>query len=237
MRSLYMVHVPKTGGRYVVVRALKHELIEWKRLPPGGLYRGHETGRFYYGGHNVCHSDPKSPIQYFVDHCPGDPEFQSSLTFSVVRNPFDLLVSMFTARWPYQPQIHPLVFDDFGDFVRAYCDPEFEWAVPLQKQNLFFQLADDDGSCAVDRLLRLEALDDELAAMCEPLGITPVRSDPFRPSRHGEDRGYRRWYTDELRELVQTKCAAELDQFGYDFDGVTADLDPASIRIELQIER
>ncbi len=233
MTSLYMVHVPKTGGRYVVVRALNHELVEWKRLPRGALYRGHPQGRLYYGGHNVCHTEPDSPIQYFTECCAADPEFQRSLTFSIVRNPFDLLVSMFTGGWPYQPRIHPHRFEEFDAFLEAYCDPDFSWAVPLQKRFLFFQLVDDSGACAVDRLLRFEALDDELATLCAPLGVVPVKGDPFRPSRHGEARDYRRWYTDRLRELVETKCALELEQLGYTFDGPTGALDPKAVHFDL----
>lgn len=225
--TLYFVHVPKTAGRYLVVRALKHELVEGRHLPPGGLYRGNPTGRVHYGGHNVCHSDPRSPIQYFVHDCTQDPEFATSHSFAIVRNPFDLLVSMFTARWPYQPKIHPHTFDDFGDFVRAYCDPEFAWAVPLQKEFLFFQLVNDEGRCAVDTLCRFEHLDDDLEALCAPFGIEPVRADPFRPSLR--DRDYRSFYTDDLRERVEAKCARELSQLGYDFDGRCAPLDPAAL--------
>lgn len=235
MSGLYFVHIPKTAGRYLVVRALNHELFASRHLPKGRIYKGRaEGGRLYYGGHNVCHSQPQSPIRYFGADCTRDPEFRWNTSFAIVRNPFDLLVSMFKAGWPYQDSITPQKMDSFDRFVRSYCDPDFDWVVPLQQQHLFFQVVGGDGLCAVDRLLRFEDLDAELAALCTPLGITPKVSSPFRPSRRKQERDHRHWYTDALRELVQQKCRLELGQLGYDFDGVTGTLNAADLDLVLE---
>jgi hypothetical protein len=231
--SLYFVHVPKTAGRYLVVGALKHELMEGPHLPKGGLYRGNPSGRFHYGGHNVCHSNPDSPVAYFVHNCAEDEEFRASTTFAFARNPFDLLVSMFTAHWPYGGRIHPHRFGDFGAWLNAYLDPGFDWVVPLQKRCLYFQLFDDGGSFALDRLLRVERLDDELAELCAPLGIEPVRGKAFRPSRFKEDRDHRRYYTDAQRERVEQRFDAELGALGYDFDGPNGPMEPGRLRFDV----
>ena len=234
--TLYFVHIPKSAGRYLVVRALNHELIEFKHLPKGKIYRGKDRGRLYYGGHNVCHSRPVSSLPYFGESCHSDPEFQASLSFGIVRNPFDLLVSMYSARWPYQPSITTLTMDSFDRFIRSYCDPAFPWVVPLQQHHLFFQVVGDDGTCAVDRLLRFENLDQDLSKLCTPLGIEPQVSSPFRPSRRDAQRDHRSWYTDALRELVQEKCRLELKQLGYDFEGPTGALDEQSLDVVLDFE-
>jgi hypothetical protein len=234
--TLYFVHIPKTAGRYLVVRALNHELVEFKHLPRGKVYRGKPKGKLYYGGHNVCHSSPVSSLRYFGESCPSDPEFQASRSFSIVRNPFDLLVSMYSAGWPYQSGITPLTMDSFDRFIRSYCDSAFPWIVPLQQQHLFFQVVSDDGGCAVDRLLRFESLDQELEKLCAPLGIEPQVSSPFRPSRRDAQRDHRSWYTDALRELVQEKCRLELKQLCYDFDGPTGALDERRLDVVLDFE-
>lgn len=229
--TLYFVHIPKTAGRYLVVKALNHELIEYKHLPKGRLYRGNPTGRVYYGGHNVCHSAPASPIKYFTADCTQDAEFHSSTSFAIVRNPFDLLVSMFKAGWPYQRGISDHRFPDFEAFIHAYCDEEYPWVVPLQQRFLFFQVLGDEGRCAVDRLLRFEDLDTELAELCAPIGVKPAVDSPFRPSRHGDDRDHRRWYNNTTHDLVRAACAQELEQLGYDFDGICAPLDRERLHV------
>jgi hypothetical protein len=231
--TLYFVHIPKTAGRYLVVRALNHELVAFRHLPKGKLYQGKPSGRLYYGGHNVCHSHPVSSIRYFGSSCPSDPEFHASRSFSIVRNPFDLLVSMYSAGWPYQPSITTETMDSFDRFIRSYCDPAFRWPVPLQQQHLFFQLVSDDGDCGVDRLLRFESLDADLKQLCTPMGIEPQVTRPFRPSRRDAERDHRSWYTDTLRELVQNKCHLELSQLGYDFDGPLGAVDPGKLNVVL----
>jgi hypothetical protein len=235
-QTLYFVHVPKTAGRYLVVRALNHELVDFRHLPKGKLYRGKPTGKLYYGGHNVCHSHPASSIRYFGESCTMDPEFHASRSFSIVRNPYDLLVSMYTAGWPYQPSITTQTMDSFDRFIRSYCDPDFEWVVPLQQQHLFFQLVGDDGACAVDRLLRFESLDEQLEQLCAPMGVEPLVSGRFRPSRRSAERDHRSWYTDALRELVALKCRLELRQLGYDFDGATGELEQERFNVALDFD-
>lgn len=218
---LFFLHVPKTAGRYVVSVALKHELRTGPFLPRGRAYEGRPDGRLHYGGHNVVRRDPTSPIRYFTHSAQDAPGWADAVRFSVLRNPFDLLVSMFVDGWPYGKEA-PRCFGTFADFVAAYCDPDFAWLVPDQQRSLFFQLFDADGTCPLHALLRQETLDDELHALCAPLGITPVRGGLHKVSRHGEARDHRSWYTDALREAVERKCAADLAWSGYDFDGPTA---------------
>lgn len=224
--TLFFVHVPKTAGRYIVSVAMKHELRQGPFLPRGKLYEGSTTGRMHYGGHNVVAKNPHSPMEYFT-HCVQEaPGWEDSLRFTVVRNPFDLLVSMYTARWPYDGAATRALFPTFADFVDRYCDPDFGWRAPLQQQNLFFQLFDERGQCPLHAILRQETVDDELAALCAPLGITPLRGGLHKASRGGEGRDHRTWYTDVLREKIEKKCAFELQWAGYDFDGVYRDVSP-----------
>ncbi|MEZ4236207.1 MAG: hypothetical protein R3F59_08595 [Myxococcota bacterium] len=219
--TLFFLHVPKTAGRYIVSVALHHELREGPFLPPKGrLYRGTPDGRLHYGGHNVVRRSPRSAIRYFTHCARNAPGWEESVRFTVLRNPFDLLVSMFSDGWPYGQGLTDQRFGDFPSFVDAYCDPDFPWLVPDQQHNLFFQLLDEDGSCPIPHRLRQERLDDDLAAVCAPLGIVPVRQGLHKASRFGAQRDHRAWYSDALREKVEQKCAFELSWGGYDFDGL-----------------
>ena len=225
-QTLFFVHVPKTAGRYIVSVALKHELRQGPFLPRGKLYEGTETGRMHYGGHNVVARNPDSPMEYFT-HCVQEaPGWAESLRFTVIRNPFDLLVSMYTARWPYDGPTTHMLFPTFTDFIERYCDPHFLWRAPKQQQNLFFQLFDEEGRCPLHTILRQEHVDDDLAAMCAPLGITPMVGGLHKASRSADGRDHRGWYTDRTRELVEKKCAFELEWSGYDFDGLRRETQP-----------
>lgn len=218
--TLFFLHVPKTAGRYVVTTALKHEVLRGPFLPTRAPYTGNDVGRLHYGGHNVVRRHPESPVRYFTHCVQWAPGWADSVRFTVVRNPFDLLVSMYTASWPYGGDLCPHRFPSFEHFLNAYCDPGRPWLIPDQKQNLFFQLFEEDGTCPLDAILHHEHIDDELALLCRPLGIQPVRGRPYGPSRWDAQRDHRTWYTDRLREMVEKKCAFELAWTGYDFEGL-----------------
>jgi hypothetical protein len=159
-------------------------------------------------------------VRYFTHRVQDSPGWKGSIRFAVVRNPFDLLVSMYSARWPYGGELDPYRFPDFPAFVRAWCDPDFPWLIPDQHRSLYFQLSDDDGDCPLDHLLHQERLDEELEGLCNPLGIQPVRGSLHKASRFGEYRDHRSWYTDALREQVEAKAGPDLRWLGYDFDGI-----------------
>lgn len=212
--SLFFLHVPRTGGAHLLSHALAHELRRGPFVPHGVGLSPHAEGRLHYGGQNLVRRQPAATTGAFTHSVRWAPGWADALRFTVVRNPFDLLVSMYTGAWPAG-----LPRPGFDDFVRAWADPEAPWPVPDQKRNLFFQLFDEDGSCPLDAILHLEDLDDELTRLCAPLGIVPVRGGPRVP---GPDA--RRWYTDHTRSLVETACAFELAWTGYDFDGLRAEV-------------
>jgi len=212
--TLFFLDVPETSGRYLVSTALAHELRRGPFLPSGSV--GSAGGRLHYGGHNVVRRHPESPVRRYTHCVQWAPGWEDSLRFTVVRNPFDLLVAMYTGADPLIPR-----HADFDSFVRTFCDPEAAWPVPAQKENLYFQLFEEDGSCPLDAILHHEHLDDELAMLCAPLGIQPVRA---RLSSRLVAPDHRRWYSDRLREEVEKACAFELAWTGYDFDGLRAEV-------------
>ena len=241
-QTLFFVHVPKTAGTYVMNTALRQVLQplpeRWRARMTRvgrtlGIVAAVPRGTVFSRPHPVCTSTPLGIPRYqraWTQTCQGYPELETSLVFAVVRNPFDLLLSMYRYGFPYRrPRPDKpnreldaigFPFPSFGDFVKAYCDPEYPWIIAPHHRFLFFQLFDDDGGCVPHVLLRTERLDEGLTRLLAPFGIQPIVSpDRVNASRGSDEPDYRSFYTDELRRLVEKKCRRELEAFGYSFDG------------------
>jgi Sulfotransferase family len=126
-------------------------------------------------------------------------------TFCVERNPWDKLVSAYHFHLT-RPNVKPdLSFNTFLPFgMKAYGARDY---------------ADDEGRVLVDRVLRYEHLEAELAAVFDRLGI-PFSGD-LRARAKGRYRppndDYRSYYDSSTREMVARNCAWEIDRFGYTF--------------------
>jgi hypothetical protein len=262
--TLYYLHIPKTAGTYLFEISFRHVLAEhhnpedklavwirknyylYKKL--GILsslitfYSMFNKKKVYYMPHPTCTSRPLDIGGYdraWGKTCFHDPHFINSLVFTIVRNPFDLLVSMYTYGFPYtipnsenKENHSDYPIKSFEEFVRAYCDSDYPWIVKYQQNFLFFQLFDDEGNCCVHLALRNECINEGLKILGKPFGIRPFYSKKrVRSSRDASQRDYKQFYTNELRKLVEKKCQRELKAFGYSFEGYDGRIiiDPGNI--------
>ena len=250
--NLFLMHIPKTGGSYVTFKALAHECATKPKLIMKNL--DHTQKRFYTHGHFHClqnesfYYDGQDVFKGKYHECEN---FNDSLRFSIVRNPFDLLVSLYFYKFPYNPA-NCKDFQDitWEEFARQFCDPSLEWSSqpnsPLEKF-LFFSIFSDDGSCQAHRILRMETLDRDLAEVCKIVGISPRFSSEkynsmdrdhilkagyhIKDASSGRDPDWRVYYTPELRALAEKKFEKEMKAFGYSFDGFDDfKIDPTTIR-------
>jgi len=127
-------------------------------------------------------------------------------------------------------------FTSFEEFIKYFCDPDFPFTNHIgdMRRFLFYQMFDNDGHCAVDIIIRNECLHSAATQMIGGWKRQPVDLNKKREnvSSDRKKRDYRSYYTDELRELVERKCMAELLLFGYNFDGPIDEsefIDPASL--------
>jgi hypothetical protein len=67
----------------------------------------------------------------------------------------------------------------------------------------------------VDYIIRFENLTDDFRAVCTALGISPPTLPQYNRSSRDH---YSKYYDDELRELVRTRFAAEIEHFNYTFE-------------------
>ena len=254
--QLYFIHIPKAGGTYVR-SAFEHELPCAPQKTP---HRDQKTGRlrqtcshlnsdgshpprrFHAHGNHVSLHSPQSSKRYNshgsrmkdeldVGYVTLKPDtLDDYLTFAVVRNPFDLLVTMFSAG------VHGFNMkgDTFKDRMIKYAAEEI--GRPSLRRCLFHQVFDNTGACRADVLVRNEQLPEglkqlgRLTAPCihpnipAPLVLQDKRQHHSGRAnvtrrRYDYPRDHQPYYDDEAREMIAEKCQVELDIFGYTFDG------------------
>ena len=224
-RSIYFIHVPSTGGIYLKKQVFpQSQRFTWYGKFFGTKYDHHPCGLtepiVYNGSRNHTQTYKFDPFFRMKD----------SLSFSIVRNPFDQYVSSYLITKEQRPNL------DFDEFIDITCSDDFSPDLSfgesfyLSRNFLFYQLFDDDGTCHPDLIIRRESLNEGLGYILERLQINAnLHGSSDRPpgrwgerrERHGykDKRDYRSFYTDRSREIVEKKRKNELNAFGYNFDG------------------
>ena len=254
------IHIPKTGGTWL--NATLNDILPPHEFPFPNV--GHLAIGYTLGSTNSIDVTAKHHINgQTVDFAiyPSTeikrPElYQRSIKLSVCRNPFDLLASYYFHNWGRPDNAHlanlqeddPVGWDNinvihgiksFDGFIKRYCDPDFKWWHVPRKRHLFFQMFEASGKCGVNVILRHERMYEGLSFFLthyDYCGISALEKHKHRESNATthKNKDYRSYYTDELRGLVETKCAEELQQYHYNFDGSTTDdvyVDPEDIQI------
>jgi hypothetical protein len=134
----------------------------------------------------------------------GRRKFESYLSFAVERNPWDSVVSLY--HWRFRDT-------EPGSFSEYVASPAVETFAT--KNHRIYRLK---GEVAVDRVLRYESLDSELAAVWSELGLP---GSPDLPHAKGGTRprraSYRSYYDDASRDRVAELFAAPIAELGYEF--------------------
>ena len=176
-----------------------------------------ERLRAEYGGRPPQHFEsPPLPRRAF-NHMPasmvrqlvGREAWDGYYSFSIERNPWDAVVSLF--HWRHRPENQVTHGPPaFADFVR---DPVVE---ELATKN--FRGYRINGELAVDRVLRYESLASDLAEVWAHLGLP---GEPRLPHAKGGSRprgpAYASYYDEGLARHVAELFAPAIEEFDYEF--------------------
>ncbi len=196
------VHIPKSGGTSI-------EDVIWP-LPrcESDLWMGFIDA--YHNKYQTGGLQHLTAAQIRTEV--GEMRFAAYWRFSIVRNPFDRLVSQY-ASMPKRPDLCEFIgFAPDGDFS-AYLDaiarkPHVQW----MSQVAF--LTGDDGALLVDTLYRYETFAQGAVAIFARLGLAARHI----PHANRGDRGpYQDYYGAAERRFVAEMFAADLARFGYRF--------------------
>lgn len=195
------VHVYKTGGT-----SIKRSLRRYAMQP------GQEFANFFFKRLGIRQFGPT----YYPDHFSasdlieqiGQQKFKSYFSFGFVRNPWSWEVS--TYKYILKNRKHPdhqrvSSFHDFREYLHWRCDGRFQ----LQQDFLYH-----DGKQVVDFVGRFEHLERDFQEICLRLNL----SHRLPALNQSGGRGFRRYYTSDLIEMVRSTYRPDIEEFGYRFD-------------------
>lgn len=203
-KQFLFIHIPKTGGKsmssvlaeyashntnfdHLLVRKLTLKFGSFPRLK---IYSRHEK---------------LSQFESFT--CKS--EYSKLWKFSIVRNPYDRLVSLFLFQQQYsEANNHKLIknmtFDDFVNWMNPW----------MKKTSMVSFIKNNDGKIDMDFIGRFENLNEDVNKIFEHLNID--KRLPYINKTKKTD-SYRNYYNDKLIKLVQKNYEEDLDFFKYVF--------------------
>jgi len=132
-----------------------------------------------------------------------DEELEEYFIFSVVRNPWDRLVSVASyLNIPFHDFIHNMQEYRNDPRIRAHS-----WPLHLYTHY--------DGNRFVDMICRFECLQSDFNLICDEIGITREKLPFSNKSKHEH---YSKYYGDEEYEIVADLYTKDIAYFGYMFE-------------------
>jgi hypothetical protein len=141
--------------------------------------------------------------------------------FSITRNPWDRIVSLFSWEARNRPELKPqrtllhtlgMPFDEFGAITARFREfVNSEW----KTNDRFYVL---EGQCCVDFVIRYEHLADDLAEVCRTVGLPAITLPRLKAGLRGSKHHYSEYYDEASKQLVGARHANDLRLFGYKFE-------------------
>jgi hypothetical protein len=196
-KRFLFVHIPKTAGNSIqsALRDYSEDQLVALRKEQDGIER--------FGLRNPNYKIKKHSTLGKYRDALGNEQFRSLYKFTCVRNPWDRMVSYY-----FTPTQSPETWDRkrFREIISK--------AVSVADY-LRLDPGEEDPFANVDYIIRFENLAHDFRTVCITLGISPATLPRYNRSSREH---YSKYYDDELRHLVQTRFAAEIERFGYTFD-------------------
>jgi hypothetical protein len=196
------VHIPRTGGQSIERVFLNKSGLTWATRAPLLLRRTMKPG---LEPERLAHLYAR---EYYELGYLTRSTFESYFKFSIVRNPWERLVSEY--RFNYQG-----LSISFDDFLFRLFPPEglSDARRHVEPQCRF--LFDRDGTCLVDKILRMDRLNDQAGDMFFSIFQENISLPWFNASYDRTD--YRKIYSKKSIEFVDEFYKEDIEQFGFSF--------------------
>ena len=178
------------GPQNFLVRASKYDILDILRI-------------VRYGRLRINNHDPASLLTKYIDK----ENFEEYHKFTVVRNPWDMAVSMYywQVNGPSKQFSNTMSFKDFIN----YCPRE------LLDNSLIYLI---DGQSIIDTFIKFENLANDWKAIVNLIGLEELELPRAKSGTRKDKRHYSMIYDDEDVEFIRSLCSWEIENFGYEFD-------------------
>lgn len=209
-RRCIFIHIPKCGGTSI-------ENLIWPRpedRTEANLWMGFISkyrNKYQTGGlQHLLASQVREEVGLDI--------FNYYYKFAIVRNPWDRIVSQFAYM-----QVRP----DLMDFIGMQPDTEFKTYLNLiqAKQHVQWMpqtdfILDQDGTLLVDKIGRLESLEEDFIEIFRILGICREQNKIFHVNRSQRE-SIDHYYDQETIEMVSEMYSSDISFLNYSFDLMT----------------
>jgi hypothetical protein len=130
--------------------------------------------------------------------------WNSYLKFTVERNPYDKMASMYFMNWGKDGVERPN--RSFEDWVKRGTNVPYNYPLYTWKDEVI-----------VDRILRYETLEEELGLLYQDLGATFAGLNERAKGSYRQGQHYRDVHTDFTRQHTEELFKKEIDLLGYNF--------------------
>ena len=179
-RRLIFIHISRTGGSSIETALVG---IDWWSIDPETKHISAKMARDLYG-ENIWKTYTK---------------------FSVIRNPWDRIVSMWVTKWwhPASGLREDCTFDEFVRKVKPH---------PNEKYNTLHchKILNDE----LDFILRFESLQEDFSLMLGNIGINDIVL-PHIEKR--ERKHYKMMYNEKRKKVVSRRFRRDIKKFGYSY--------------------
>jgi Sulfotransferase family len=196
-KRFLFVHIPKTAGNSIqsALRDYSEDQLVALRKEQDGIER--------FGLCNPKYKIKKHSTLAEYRNALGREQFRNLYKFTCVRNPWDRMVSYY-----FTPTQTPETWDR----------KKFRKII-FKAVSVADYLRLDDGEenpfANVNYVMRFENLADDFRTVCGTLGLLPTTLPRYNRSRRDH---YSKYYDNDLRELVRSRFAAEIERFSYTFE-------------------
>lgn len=196
--SFGFIHIPKTGGTSFVTVIQNSKNI--KEI-----------------GHSYSFETSNNPGWQW-DKSPVYDKSKYDKLFTVVRNPFDVLISYYENShgskkdgWGNVNKVHN--FNSWEDFIAGYLNPNQEWHFPRMKQSLYSFIYDKDWNLNIDFFFKIENPNEinDFLKKHNRKELPHLNESPLR------DRNRKYYILDQVNQLNQI-WKQDLNYFDYKYE-------------------